>query len=56
MEGDGSLHRATIRGLRRGNGLYTWVIPLVMIYLVHIRVLNTKKKKKALCLVIQQSD
>ena len=43
-EGNGSLHRAAIRGLRRGNGLYIWAMPLVMIYLGRIRVLNKKKK------------
>ena len=45
-EGNGSLHRAAIRGLRRGNGLYIWAMPLVMIYLDRIRVLNKQKKKK----------
>jgi len=43
-EGNGSLHRAAIRGLRRGNGLYIWAMPLVMIYLGRIRVLNKQKK------------
>jgi len=45
-EGNGSLHRDAIRGLRRGNGLYIWAMPLVMIYLGRIRVLNKQKKKK----------
>ena len=45
-EGNGSLHRAAICGLRRGNGLYIWAMPLVMIYLGRIRVLNKQKKKK----------
>ena len=45
-EGNGSLHRAATRGLRRGNGLYIWAMPLVMIYLGRIRVMNKQKKKK----------